>query len=281
MDFSTSSSIAAAQEGMHGGLQSNNPLEMMLVAQLQTRLAVVETELRHAERERQETQNATKVLLRLLGSSTVSPSTVHDTQAGVSITQSASTLQTQFHLVVKECDRLRRKCRRLRLRNKMQETVELSRLKRRLSALSNGKTETSLDDDTGGSRSTLITPNDDTVQEEPAAHYEEPHDSVLDEDEFGHKFACGEMLDDVDTSAPWRLPFSIDVSQEKTVDRTQHRHDDVLSRRTTADAAGLNDLVNPASGHVKTLKDAQEETQFSQPPATHEGKGCGLIIKHV
>jgi len=281
MDFGTSSGIAAAHEGTHGGLPSSSSLEMMLVAQLQTRLAVVETELRHAEKERQETQNATQVLLRLLGSSTASPSTVHDTQAEVSVAQSASALQKQFHLVVKECDRLRRKCRRLRLRNKIEETVELSRLKRRLSALSDGKIKTSLDDDTGDSRSTLTTPNDDTIQEEPAIHYHEPHDSVLDEGEFDHDFGRGEMLDDVDTSAPWRIPFSTDVSQERIVDQTQHRHEDVLPVGATADSVRLDDPVNPANDHVKTLEDAQEETQWSLPPATLPSKCLGLMAKHV
>jgi hypothetical protein len=283
MDFGTSSCTSANPERNDNPLSSSNPHDMMLVAQLQTRLAVVETELRHAEKERQETQVGTQMLLRLLASNNLAPSMAHKTEVDVSAAQSSIALQKQFHLVVKECERLRKKCRRLRVRNKIERTLGIIKFKQRLSVLGAVRTESFITDETSGSRDTLTTMNDDTAEEEPAFHYDEhdePHDSVLDDNGYEYQTDLGAMLDDVDTSAPWYIAVQKDV--EAKTDLTQHRHDYKASMRGTQDQACLNDPAESVSGQAKTLEDAQSDMQSCQPLATHQGKRWSRpIIKHV
>jgi len=281
MDFNTSAHTSTTPERNDNQSPSSNPVEMMLVAQLQTRLAVMETELQHAQKARQETQAGTQVLLRLLGGNTMSPSTTHHTEHDASTAQSSTALHKQFQLVVKECERLRKKCRRLRVRNKIERTMDFMKFKQRLSALGALRTESSNTDEMTGSGITLITPNDDIMQEEPTFQYDEPHDSVLDEGECDGEMGLEEMLDDVDTSAPWRESFDGDVLQKGQLDPIQHRHHKIPSVRATPDAACLDDPVISANGHVKTLEDAQQEMQATQAPAAHQGKGHEFIARHV
>ena len=279
MDSSTPSNTSAAHDVTQAWSLSSNPLEMMLVARLQTRLAVVETELRHAEKERQETLLGTQVLLRLLGSNTASPGTIHNTEANVPFAQSSSALHKQFQLVVKECKRLRKKCRRLRVRNKIERTMETMKFKRRLSALGAVSTESSNTNETTGTGNTLTSPNDDIMQEEPSFHYDEPHDSVLDEDDFGHEFQRGEMLDDADTSAPWYIAARKDV--EAKIAPTQHGHDSEPSMHLKLNQACLIDPVSPVNDHFKTLKDAQSDMQLCQSLVAYQGKKYEPVTKHV
>jgi len=153
------------------------------------------------------------------------------------------------------------------------------KFKQRLSALGAVSTESSHTDETTGSRNTLTTLKDDIMQEEPSFHYDEPHDSVIDADDFGHEFQRGEMLDDADTSAPWYIPVRKDV--EAKIAPTQHGHDSEPSMHLKLDQACLIDPVSPVNDDFKTLKDAQSDMQLCQSSVSYRGKKHEPVIKHV
>jgi len=157
--------------------------------------------------------------------------------------------------------------------------METMKFKRRLSALGAVSTESSNTNETTGTGNTLTSPNDDIMQEEPSFHYDEPHDSVLDEDDFGHEFQRGEMLDDADTSAPWYIAVRKDV--EAKIASTQHGHDSEPSMHLKLNQACLIDPVSPVNDHFKTLKDAQSDMQLCQSSVAYQGKKYEPVTKHV
>jgi hypothetical protein len=245
-----------------------NPLNNIVIADLQTRLAVLETELRHAKQDKEDALLGTRALLGLLRTTSINSSTQMGMGPVAGVDGDAAKLKRKYDRVSEECaqlrDRLHRKSARLQSMRCHVRSADVRNWKRFLTSATTDQLQYSAENmshdaaDTTNRNSTHVNVNmqeDDLIDGDHAVLHVAPASDDLEEPaSFNVKLEDAveyESLDDFDTAADWRVQGRVDADGKPEI---IHHFD----HKRPLPTASLGRRITPEG----EAKNAEHDTQF-------------------
>jgi len=277
-----------------------NGLEYMLMARLETRAAVLETELRHAKEEKQNAHLANQALLQLL--------VLHS--SNVSVAQAKLPDPTliaerkQHQNLKQECRRLRMQCSRLRRPAIIARSSQVQYIKELHQAVASHSVQsTSQSTPTVSSSETFVASQSNLRKDKDDFDVEIEQENVVEitttpKNEYDEL----DEMDDADTYAPWKFIACEDVppSKPQFVQRfistqTEPKVEDIaeetilLVHKKSGNPGGLG-LSVPTQARVRTgeeafrtVKEVEVVTSRQELPITAISanvKGILILLNH-